>query len=45
MGIIAFLAQWRWYWIPPLYGLTLLFVLFVTDAQSESAAQFMYRGF
>jgi alginate O-acetyltransferase complex protein AlgI len=44
-GVIALLARWRWYWIPPLYGLALLFVLIVTHTQAESAAQFMYRSF
>jgi alginate O-acetyltransferase complex protein AlgI len=44
-GALALLARNRWYWIPPLYGLTLLLVLIVTLTQSGGAAQLMYRGF
>lgn len=44
-AVVAHLARWRWYWIPPIYALALLFVLIVTHAQGESAAQLMYRGF
>ena len=44
-GAFAVLARHRWYWIPPLYGLTLLLVLIVTLTQSGGAAQLMYRGF
>lgn len=42
---VASLARSRWYWLPPLYVLALLFVLMVTITQNSSAAQFMYRGF
>jgi hypothetical protein len=44
-GILWFIARNRWYWIPPLYSLTLLFVLVVTLSHGENAAQFMYRSF
>jgi alginate O-acetyltransferase complex protein AlgI len=44
-GIIALLARWRWYWIPPLYAVALLFLLIVTLTQGASIAQFMYRRF
>jgi alginate O-acetyltransferase complex protein AlgI len=42
---IAAIARHRWYWIPPLYVLTLIVVLIVTHTQSAGAAQFMYRRF
>ncbi|HEV2395353.1 MAG TPA: MBOAT family O-acyltransferase [Candidatus Sulfotelmatobacter sp.] len=41
----GWLARSRWYWVTPLYVLAMLFVLMVTLGQSDSAAQFMYRGF
>lgn len=44
-GILWFIARNRWYWIPPLYVLVMLFVSIVTLAHSENAAQFMYRSF
>ena len=44
-GIIALLARWRWYWLPPLYAVALLFLLIVTLTQGASTAQFMYRRF
>jgi alginate O-acetyltransferase complex protein AlgI len=44
-GIMALLARSRWYWIPPLYALALLFLLIVTRTQGTNAAQFMYRSF
>ena len=44
-GIIALLARWRWYWLPPLYAIALLFLLIVTLTQGASTAQFMYRRF
>ena len=44
-GIVAFIARWRWFWIPPLYALALLFVLMITFTQGSGAAQLMYRGF
>jgi alginate O-acetyltransferase complex protein AlgI len=43
--MIAGLARYRWYWIPPLYALALLVVLIVTHGQDAGAAQFMYRRF
>ena len=43
--MIALLARWRWYWIPPLYAVALLFLLIVTLTQGASTAQFMYRRF
>jgi len=42
---VAFLARWRWYWIPPLYALAMLFVLMITFTQNGGTAQLMYRGF
>jgi alginate O-acetyltransferase complex protein AlgI len=44
-GPIAFLARWRWYWIPPVYALALLFVLIVTLSRGTSTAQMMYGNF
>jgi alginate O-acetyltransferase complex protein AlgI len=44
-GLIAFMARWRWFWIPPLYVLGLLFLLGMTLTQGASTAQFMYRKF
>jgi len=41
----AALARWRWYWLPPLYAVALLFLLIVTFSNRPSAAQFMYRKF
>jgi alginate O-acetyltransferase complex protein AlgI len=43
--IVAAMARNRWYWVPPLYGLTLLLVSIVTHTQDAGAAQFMYRRF
>jgi len=44
-GLMSFLAEKRWYWVPPLYGLTLIVLLIVTLTQNASTAQFMYRAF
>jgi D-alanyl-lipoteichoic acid acyltransferase DltB (MBOAT superfamily) len=44
-GMIGFMARWRWFWIPPLYALALLFLLLVTLTQGASTAQFMYNKF
>jgi alginate O-acetyltransferase complex protein AlgI len=44
-GMIALIARWRWFWIPPLYAVALLFLLIVTLTRGPSAAQFMYRRF
>jgi len=44
-GPMALLARWRWYWLPPVYALTLLFVLIITLSRGTSAAQMMYSNF
>jgi alginate O-acetyltransferase complex protein AlgI len=44
-GIVAAIARYRWYWIPPLYGLVLLLVLMVTHSEDAGVGQFMYRRF
>jgi alginate O-acetyltransferase complex protein AlgI len=44
-GVIDFMARWRWFWIPPLYALALLFLLIVTLTRGASTAQFMYNKF
>jgi len=44
-GLISLLARWRWFWIPPLYVLALLFVLIVTLSRGTSTAQLMYGNF
>ena len=44
-AIVAGIARNRWYWIPPLYGLTLLLVSIVTHTQDAGVGQFMYRRF
>jgi alginate O-acetyltransferase complex protein AlgI len=44
-GMVALLARKRWFWVPTLYALVLLIVLFVTLTQGPSAAQLMYRTF
>jgi alginate O-acetyltransferase complex protein AlgI len=44
-GIISFLARKRWFWIPPLYAVTLLLVLAVTLNQGPGMSQLMYRAF
>ena len=44
-GFAAFMARWRWYWIPPLYALALIFLLIVTLTRGPSTAQFMYNKF
>lgn len=44
-GIMALLARFRWYWIPPLYALALLFLLIITFTRGPSAGQFMYNKF
>ena len=43
--MVAAIARNRWYWLPPLYGLTLLVVSIVTHTQGAGAAPFMYRRF
>lgn len=44
-GVLALVARWRWFWIPSLYALALLFVFLVTHGQEASAGQLMYRRF
>ena len=44
-GLIALIARWRWYWLPPLYALALLFVSLITFTRGPTTAQFMYRRF
>ena len=44
-GTMALLARWRWFWLPPLYALALLFVLIVTLSRGTTAAQMMYSNF
>jgi hypothetical protein len=44
-GIIGLMARWRWFWIPPLYALALLFLLIVALTRGTSTAQFMYNKF
>lgn len=40
------IAEYRWYWVSPLYCLTLLFLLMLTMTQGGSGtAQLMYRAF
>jgi alginate O-acetyltransferase complex protein AlgI len=43
--VIARMARWRWFWIPPLYALALIVVLIVTLTHGTTAAQFMYGVF
>jgi alginate O-acetyltransferase complex protein AlgI len=43
--LVSAIAQYRWFWIPPLYVLTLVLVLAVTHTRGADAAQFMYRNF
>ncbi|MGA2962360.1 MAG: MBOAT family O-acyltransferase [Candidatus Korobacteraceae bacterium] len=43
--IIYFIAHNRWFWIPPLYVLALLFVSVVALTHGADAAQFMYQRF
>jgi hypothetical protein len=45
MNSTQFAARTRWYWIPPLYSVTLLFALMVTIARGTATAQFMYGNF
>ena len=44
-GWPALLVRWRWYWLPPLYGLALIFLLILTLTRGASTAQFMYNKF
>jgi alginate O-acetyltransferase complex protein AlgI len=45
-GVIALAARWRWFWVPSVYVLALLFVLMATHTQQGGgAALLMYRRF
>lgn len=44
-GPVALLARWRWFWVPSIYVLALLFVLMITQSQGGGAALLMYRRF
>ena len=44
-GAFALMARWRWFWIPSLYFLALIFVLMITHGQEAGAGQLMYRRF
>jgi hypothetical protein len=44
-GMVALMARWRWYWLPPLYGLALGFLLIVTLTRGAGIGQFMYNKF
>jgi alginate O-acetyltransferase complex protein AlgI len=44
-GIVGFMARSRWFWLPPLYALALIFLLIVTLTRGASTAQFMYNKF
>ncbi|HVN17833.1 MAG TPA: MBOAT family O-acyltransferase [Dongiaceae bacterium] len=44
-SILAVVARWRWYWLPAVYGLALLFVLMITLTQQGGVGQMMYRSF
>jgi alginate O-acetyltransferase complex protein AlgI len=44
-SFLNLLARKQWLWVPPLYGLTLLFLLIVNLTQSAGTSQFMYRNF
>jgi Predicted membrane protein involved in D-alanine export len=43
--LVGRLAIYRYYWLAPLYGLSLLVVYLMTHAQETGGAQFMYRQF
>jgi hypothetical protein len=45
IGPMVLLARWRWFWLPPLYVLTLFFVWIITLSRGTSAAQMMYGNF
>ena len=45
-GMLAMVARWRWFWLPPIYAVLLLLVSFITASQGGgNAAQLMYRRF
>ena len=41
----SFIVRGRWFWIPPLYILAMIFLLMTTLTQSGGVGQLMYRGF
>ena len=43
--IIVAIARSRRLWVPPVYALTLLFVVIITHSRGADAAQLMYRNF
>ena len=43
--ILPALARWRWFWIPAIYAIALLFVLMITLTQEGGVGQMMYRSF
>jgi alginate O-acetyltransferase complex protein AlgI len=43
--IMVRIARWRWFWLPPLYAVALLFLSIITFTRSGGAAQLMYRRF
>ena len=44
-GAWAFAVRCRWFWILPLYALTVILLLMITFTQEGGAAQFMYSRF
>jgi alginate O-acetyltransferase complex protein AlgI len=44
-SLVSSLAIYRYYWLAPLYGLSLLVVYLMTHAQEAGGVQFMYRQF
>ena len=44
-GFTATIAQWRWFWLAPLYVVALVFLLIVTLSHGTSTAQLMYGNF
>ena len=43
--LMSLLSRWRWFWLPAVYTLALLFVLMVTLTQQGGVGQMMYRSF
>lgn len=44
-GFLSLVARSRWYWIPALYALALIFVWMITSTQEGGVGQMMYRSF
>ena len=44
-GLLALIARWRWYWLPPIYAVALTLLLVITMTNGASTAQFMYGNF